>query len=67
MKKKANTDITKKLAQLEFINDQLVSELSYIDKLMRQIGFSEGLDSLKNTAKELYDNNLESDDSSKAA
>jgi hypothetical protein len=71
MKKKTDGDLSKKLAQLEFVNDQLVSELAYIDQLMRQVGFSEGLDSLKTTAKELYDNNdnniEEIDDHSEAA
>lgn len=68
MKKKTDTDIQKKLAKLEFINDQLVAELAYIDQLMRQVGFSEGLDSLKSTAKELYENHLqEGEDTSEAA
>ena len=42
------------LARLESINDQLVTEISYVDHLMRMIGFSEGLVSLKATANELY-------------
>lgn len=49
-------ELEKKLAQLEFANDQLVAELNYLDHLMRQVGFTEGLESLKMTAKELYEN-----------
>ena len=48
-------DLAKKIARLEFANDQLVSELAYLDQLMRQVGFTDGLESLKLTAKELYD------------
>lgn len=62
-----NEDINKKLARLEFINDQLISELAYIDELMHQIGFTEGLKSLKSTAKELYDEGADLDNDSKAA
>lgn len=53
MKKKL--DLNKEVARLEFANDQLLAELAYIDQLMRQVGFSEGLASLKATAQELYD------------
>ena len=38
---------------LEFINDQLQAELSYIDYLLRSIGFIEGLKTLKQAAIEL--------------
>lgn len=48
--------LEKKLAQLEFANDQLIAELNYLDQLMRQVGFTEGLESLKMTAQELYEN-----------
>ena len=58
-KKVEKIDLVKKLARLESINDQLVSELTYVDRLMRQVGFSEGLESLKSTAQELFDNELD--------
>lgn len=48
-------DLQKKIAKLESVNDQLSTEIAYIDELMRQVGFTEGLESLKTTAKELYD------------
>lgn len=47
-------ELIKKIAQLESMNDQLLAELSYVDQLMRQVGFSEGLATVKLTAKELY-------------
>ncbi|MBN2478964.1 MAG: hypothetical protein JXA94_01925 [Parachlamydiales bacterium] len=48
-------DLTKKVAQLEFINDQLVTELEYIDTLARQLGFENGLRTLKKAAKDLIE------------
>jgi hypothetical protein len=61
MKKKEDhkLELEKRLAYLEFINDQLLSELAYVDKLMRQVGFTDGLESLKSTAKELFENGNE--------
>lgn len=47
--------LEKKLAKLEFIHDQLISELGYVDKLMQLVGFSGGIVALKETAKELYE------------
>lgn len=43
----------KKVAQLEFSNDQLASELAYVDDLLRAIGFDEGLASVKEAAIEV--------------
>ena len=57
--------LERKIAQLESINDQLATELSYIDDLMRQIGFSNGLSTVKATALEIQENGdeyLESDE-----
>ncbi len=61
------TDLLKKIAQLEFANDQLVTELAYLDKLMRQVGFTDGLESLKMTAQELYEEGFENEDRFEAA
>jgi len=44
-----------RLACLESINDQLSSELQYVDHLLREIGFVEGLDSVKKAAEELVE------------
>lgn len=45
--------ILKKLAYLEFVNDQLSTELHYVDKLLRAVGFADGLTSVKLAAQEL--------------
>lgn len=47
--------LSKRLAELESINDQLVSELEYLDTLMRSVGFTNGLATVKATALELYE------------
>lgn len=44
-----------KLAYLEFVNDQLSAELHYVDKLLRAVGFTDGLVTVKSAAKELYE------------
>lgn len=48
-------DLLKKVAYLESLNDHLLTELSYVDRLMRLVGFSGGLETVKLTAKELYE------------
>lgn len=45
--------LEKKLSELEFVNDQLVAELDYLDTLLRGVGFEEGLRSLKEAAIEV--------------
>lgn len=50
------TELERKVAGLESINDQLLSELSYVDQLMRDIGFTNGLATIKATAEELSAN-----------
>jgi hypothetical protein len=47
--------LLKKIASLESINDQLSTEVRYVDDLMRMIGFTEGLKTVKVTAQELLD------------
>ena len=47
--------LLEKIAQLEFMNDQIATELQYVDRLLRSIGFSEGLKTVKTAAKELYE------------
>ena len=49
----AKANLLKKIARLESINDHLVAELSYIDHLMKLVGFTGGLETVKLTAKEL--------------
>lgn len=55
MKKDKKEDLRRKLAKLESINDQLLTELSYVDHLMRMVGFAGGLETVKMTARELYE------------
>ncbi|CAM0117699.1 hypothetical protein [Rhabdochlamydiaceae symbiont of Dictyostelium giganteum] len=45
--------LQRRLSELETINDQLVAELNYLDHLLRQIGFEDGLMTLKFAAQEL--------------
>lgn len=53
----------RKISQLEFQNDQLVAEMEYIDMLLRRVGFSEGLETVKWAAKDIveehYDGELD--------
>jgi len=45
----------KEIAHLESINDQLQAEFNHLDKLLRQIGFDEGIATLKEAAKEMLE------------
>ncbi len=45
--------LLERISQLEFQNDQLAAELDYVDALLRRIGFTEGLESVKQAAQEL--------------
>jgi hypothetical protein len=47
--------LEKKLARLEFINDQLLTELQLLEHLAHELGFEEGLNTLKLAAKELIE------------
>lgn len=47
--------LEKKIAYLEFVNDQLVSEIHYVDRLLRLIGFPEGLETIKSAAQEVIE------------
>lgn len=50
--------LLKKIAYFESINDQLSAEVSYVDRLMRLIGFSDGLATVKATAQEILDKEI---------
>lgn len=45
--------LLRKVAYLESINDQLSTEVVYVDELMKMIGFSNGLVTVKATAAEI--------------
>lgn len=48
-------ELIRKVAHLESLNDHLLTELGYVDRLMRLVGFSGGLETVKLTAQELYE------------
>ena len=45
----------KKIAYLEFVNDQLATEIQYIDRLLQLIGFPGGLETIKSAAQEVIE------------
>lgn len=48
-------DLEKKIAHLEFVNDQLAGEIEYVDTLLREAGFVDGLQTLKEVAREVIE------------
>lgn len=48
-------ELLKRVSELESMNDQLASELRYLDQLLREVGFEEGLKTLKMAAEEMLD------------
>ena len=53
--------LLKKIAYLESLNDQLITEVTYVDHLMRRIGFSNGLTTVKATAQEIVERDIDID------
>ena len=47
--------LLKKMSELESMNDQLLAEIRYLDELMREIGFEDGLKTLKVAAEEILE------------
>ncbi len=52
-------EIRAQKARLESINDQLSTEITYIDYLMRSVGFANGLETFKATAEEIMRTNAQ--------
>lgn len=50
------TQLDKRISRLETVHDQLESEIQYIDKLLRSIGFPQGIQSAKQVALEIIEN-----------
>jgi len=48
-----NDPLLRKIGKLESLCDQLQSERNELDKLLREVGFEEGLKTLKEAAIEL--------------
>lgn len=53
-------ELEKKLAYLEFVNDQLMSEIRYVDELLRLVGFTNGLETVKAAAREMVEEERDS-------
>lgn len=47
--------LLKTISELESFNDQLISELRFLDELLRKVGFGEGLKTLKGAAEDLLE------------
>ncbi|MBX9743832.1 MAG: hypothetical protein K2X08_01325 [Chlamydiales bacterium] len=47
--------LLKKVAKLESVNDQLSTEISYLENLTKSLGFAQGLKTLKEAALELLE------------
>ena len=52
-------EIRKSIARQEFIHDQLDAELQDLDYLLKLAGFSEGLRSMKDVARQLIEEGQE--------
>jgi len=48
-------ELLKKIAKLESLCDQLQSEMNYVDELLKEVGFEEGMKTLKEAAIELLE------------
>ncbi|MBS0621225.1 MAG: hypothetical protein JSS61_07205 [Verrucomicrobia bacterium] len=48
-------ELLKRVSELESMNDQLLTEIRYLDQLLKEVGFEEGLKTLKIAAKELIE------------
>lgn len=60
-----NLQLKKRLARLESEHDYLQQEIRYLDALMRLIGFSGGLATVKAAAYTIIDHGYHLDDSGK--
>ncbi len=53
MERNREEQLKRRICELESINDQLSTEIRYLDQLLRKVGFEEGLKTLKWAALEL--------------
>ncbi len=51
----AHDHLQRRISELESLNDQLQSEIRYLDDLLKEVGFEEGLKTLKEAAQEMID------------
>ncbi len=61
MEKQTEEQLKRRISELESINDQLSAELRYLDDLLKEVGFEEGLITLKFAAIELLEEDSESE------
>lgn len=54
-------ELKREVARLESLNDQLTAEIHYVDQLMRMLGFSGGLATVKATANEIIEKGYDLD------
>lgn len=47
--------LKKRISELESLNDQLVTEMQYLDQLLKEVGFENGLQTLKIAALDLLE------------
>lgn len=55
-------ELLKRISELESINDQLQTEIRYLDQLLREVGFIDGLKTFKFAARELIEQDKQHDD-----
>ena len=59
MDRSKEEELTRRISELESINDQLTAELDFLDHLLKEVGFEEGLITLKFAALELLEQDRE--------
>ncbi len=59
MEKPREVELVRRISELESLNDQMASELRYLDELLKEVGFDDGLLTLKAAALELLEENKE--------
>lgn len=59
MEKNREDQMKRRICELESLNDQLSTEIRYLDQLLRKVGFEEGLKTLKWAALELLEQDKE--------
>jgi len=59
MSKQIKTEqaLSTEVARLESLNDQVMTELTYINGLLLAVGFSKGIESLKESAEDMLEDN----------
>ena len=61
MKEGREEALKRKISELESLNDQLIAEMQYLDKMLREVGFEDGLTTLKLAAQELLQQDKDKD------